>query len=870
MPGNRCSKCAAAGLDCQYSPVTKTSGRPTRRYVEALEDRLKRMEGLVKKLYSDAQGAEHPHSDSSESDPRQSPVGASVGAMTVLNSSSSPEHTTTSLYPPSLHRLTEHDSDELESSEDEVDIPMGSTLGYHGKSSNKDLIVTVMDLKKGDLKGLKRKLASKYHKPCIPQHFAFELPMAMNDHEVPHTGFPEPDLMSRLIDAYFEHFNTYLPLLHRPTFEHDIKRNLHFRDRSFGTVVLLVCAIGSTWTQDPRIRAYEPGFGRGWEWFDQVGHEQWSLLTSPKLHDLQACALTAAYITSSNLPQSNWMVLTLGIRMAVDAGAHRKKTYGTIPTIEQEQWKRAFWVLVAMDRMTSFNLGRPCAIHDEDFDLDPMIECDDEYWTNPNPALAFKQPAGRPSKIAFANCFIRLLMILAFASRTIYTTNKSKLILGFHGVEWKQNIVAEIDSGLNKWRDSVPAHLRWDPDRKDLTFFNQSAFLYSHFYQFQIFVHRQFIPSPRRSPSSHQLPSMTICVSAARACMEVIETQWRRTGESNCALTPLHLPLFTTAIVLLMNLWGGKLSDRETETLVADIKKCVDIFKELEVDNQAARKVRALLSAMMTITPSKSSPDTTDVKATPSDLGDLVTVAMENLRISISGDPQIEDDQFAEFVCTVNARKKKSASPPSDSTPSPFATASSSTATPVFSEMSAFYDSPQKDPLLPSATISEEHTNPTPFAQQQADPTLFLPSSYRDETRATSVFAPASTSTALHESLSIRGPDGNMDFAMSCGDSLFETLVECLQNGDGASAGPQLQSDPLQPPQPRMATEGAGTMANPDIDFSSWLEGELADVPWAMPNALSPTSPECGIDWNTYLQMMGPLPGGDTAAHPEF
>ena len=53
------------------------------------------------------------------------------------------------------------------------------------------------------------------------------------------------------------------------------------------------------------------------------------------------------------------------------------------------------------------------------FDLDKMTEVDDEYWENENPDLAFKQPEGKPSKIAFANCLIRLQKILAYASRTI-------------------------------------------------------------------------------------------------------------------------------------------------------------------------------------------------------------------------------------------------------------------------------------------------------------------------------------------------------------------------------------------------------------------------------------------------------------------
>ena len=56
------------------------------------------------------------------------------------------------------------------------------------------------------------------------------------------------------------------------------------------------------------------------------------------------------------------------------------------------------------------------------FDLDLPIECDDEYWENDNPELAFKQPPGKPSLVTFFNCFLRLNQILAFALRTIVST----------------------------------------------------------------------------------------------------------------------------------------------------------------------------------------------------------------------------------------------------------------------------------------------------------------------------------------------------------------------------------------------------------------------------------------------------------------
>ena len=39
------------------------------------------------------------------------------------------------------------------------------------------------------------------------------------------------------------------------------------------------------------------------------------------------------------------------------------------------------------------------------------IEVDDEYWENPDPALAFKQPEGKPSKLSFFLSLLKLTEI---------------------------------------------------------------------------------------------------------------------------------------------------------------------------------------------------------------------------------------------------------------------------------------------------------------------------------------------------------------------------------------------------------------------------------------------------------------------------
>ncbi|KIP05404.1 hypothetical protein PHLGIDRAFT_151979 [Phlebiopsis gigantea 11061_1 CR5-6] len=181
-----------------------------------------------------------------------------------------------------------------------------------------------------------------------------------------------------------------------------------------------------------------------------------------------------------------------------------------------------------MDRGMCSLLGRPCTFHDEDIDIDYPLECDDEYWEPEDPLMAFKQPPGKPSTVAFFNCTLRLNKIHAYALRSIYSLKRSKLTTQPEKV---QELVSDIDSRLNSFIDSIPDHLKWDPHQPNLMFASQSAILHSWYYSTQIVVHRPFIPTPRR-PSPLTFPSLAICTNAARSCIHVLDRQFQRIGEA--------------------------------------------------------------------------------------------------------------------------------------------------------------------------------------------------------------------------------------------------------------------------------------------------------------------------------------------------
>jgi len=49
------------------------------------------------------------------------------------------------------------------------------------------------------------------------------------------------------------------------------------------------------------------------------------------------------------------------------------------------------------------------------YDLEMMCDCDDEYWENEDPTLAFIQPPGLPSRMSFFNHWTKLMEIEGLA-----------------------------------------------------------------------------------------------------------------------------------------------------------------------------------------------------------------------------------------------------------------------------------------------------------------------------------------------------------------------------------------------------------------------------------------------------------------------
>ncbi|VDB90963.1 unnamed protein product [Peniophora sp. CBMAI 1063] len=587
IPGRKCANCAAANLQCSYVQAMK---KYPEGYVEALEQKLEKVDKLLKRL--------HPNDDFARE------IGVPITRDNWMNEGVLGD-------PDGLAHITPGDREIYDPSDDDEDTAIklydlthsmkNMSLGVHvgafrGKSSTATMVEAAFALKSND--------PSKTDHPFVrirrPEFWAV-LPFEREllERQSSPFEFPEDDLLWHLVDCYFTHLNVITPILHRPSFEKQVREGLHLREEAFGAVVLSVCANGARISDDRRVLTDEGKnwYSAGWAWFSQVRMTQKALLSSSRLYDLQVLCLTVIYLHGGSITSRGWNIAGIGLRLAQDIGAHRKKVYGDAPTAEDELFKRAFWVLIWMDRWMSALQGRTCALLDDDFDVDLPADCDDEMWDHPDPAQRFKQPPGKPSQLAYFVASAKQCQILGSALSTIYASGKARARTGAYGPDWEQRTVADFDARMNEWADSLPEHLRWKSTQQNTVFLMQSAHLHAQFYHLQILVHRPFISSRKEAPLGFR--SLAVCINAARSCSRLVASFRERVPADLCPY--LQVPAFTAGVMLLLGIWNiertGITMDQGKETQA--VYNCVALLKDIEARWQAAGRLWDVLSSLV-------------------------------------------------------------------------------------------------------------------------------------------------------------------------------------------------------------------------------------------------------------------------------
>ncbi|KAL1696401.1 fungal-specific transcription factor domain-containing protein [Schizophyllum commune] len=643
QPDGVCSTCRQSNKSCTYMETSKPRG-PPKAYITGMEDKLERLEGLIRRLRPDIDldaefgppvprdswRTEPPSRDSSRPRTRSGPSPLAFDPRD--DARQTPSTSTSSPLPPRLGSSSDGESGSewhtgeaaeltIEDVTGGVKLSLPSTdaepkledrnVRFVGKASGAPWIIATRkfkDLHIAESNALPNSIASKLRTEADKSQLRRKEFWVSPDWELKNEGhkdieqtlaavqeqLPPPDLTLSLIDLYFTYPNMHIPLLHRPTFERQWRAGLHKRHVWFAAVCFAIFAVASRWSNDLRVVPESCAGGpdgpkwhaAGSQWFhismQIIVRRHRSILYPASLHEIQLLTIQRMYMRGTHFFASAWLNTAVGTVKAQDIGAHRQSIYKDLKPADRELWKRAWWCLVLFDRMDSASLGRPCATREEDFDVDLLAEVDDEYWDTGNPETDFKQPTDKPSKITAFNLMIKLSGIVARTLRTVYSLDKADMPLGPFS-QAVDPIVSQLNASLTEWVVSVPDHLK--PNRiDDPIFANQAAFLFTNYYTTQMLIYRPFIP---RTPTTvEQYKRERACPYPALAiCLNAAKACvgiiQQQLPNGYANVPNLSATAYQAAGTLLFGWWELKARQHLVEEGAEDVRVDVNVMDQL-------------------------------------------------------------------------------------------------------------------------------------------------------------------------------------------------------------------------------------------------------------------------------------------------
>ncbi|KAL0943993.1 fungal specific transcription factor domain-containing protein [Colletotrichum truncatum] len=589
-----CSHCINYKTDCVFTQVEKKRNPPKgAKYIEGLENRLGRMENLLrlsgllgeddngetdlgtleKRLAEKHQLSRQPSQVASNpTSPSQATSGQNENASTPHSAITSPEPTKDS------HKESKESerrkSVDPERSEEEVEAlsemmcslvtnQSGETR-YIGSSSGFSIFspkgIQWVHEKTGDnsFQQMISEVSIDDHKWTAwkPEVFSdlFRRPIFR---PLP----PKHEALSLLKD-YFENFNCMFPLFHQPTFMHLVERQ--YSDDPYegtGWWASLNCALAFA----HRLRVMsnlvpQEEDEKAWGYIkNALGTFAELTMRNTDLLSVQALLGMALFMQGTPNPQPTFVLVATAIRLAHTIGLHKKGTGFNLNPIEIEQRKRVFWIAYMLDKDLCLRAGRPPAQDDDDMNVElPDADPEDNIGNIPL--------ADGKGKMNLFRVICEFATIESKVYSRLYSTKATKQSDGE-----LLNTIGELDQELEEWKDRIPIDFRPEHEIKasHTPLILHVVMLHLTYYNCLTTIHRMSVHhgywTSRLSNYAIQglnakplnprvFSSAALCTAAARASISLLK--YMPQGDSSSVWLILYFP-----VSALMTLFGNILQN---------------------------------------------------------------------------------------------------------------------------------------------------------------------------------------------------------------------------------------------------------------------------------------------------------------------
>ncbi|KAK2067922.1 hypothetical protein P8C59_001621 [Phyllachora maydis] len=401
---------------------------------------------------------------------------------------------------------------------------------------------------------------------------------------------PKPETSSLLKD-YFENFNYMFPLFHQPTFMHLVERqysNDPYQGSGWWASLNVVLAIAYRLRVMSHLVPAEED-NKAWSYLkNAMGVLSELTMRNTDLLSVQALLGIAMFMQGTPNPQPSFLLIASAIRLCHTIGLHRKGTGFNLNPVEIEQRKRVFWIAYMLDKDICLRSGRPPAQDDDDMNVDlPDADPPDMIGNIPL--------ADGKGKMNLFRTMCELALIQSKVYKRLYASKATRQSDGE-----LLNTIGELDQELDDWKDSISIDFRPEHEIKasHTPLILHVVMLHFTYYNCLTTIHRMSIHhgywTSRLSNYAIQglnakplnprvFSSAALCTSAARASISLLK--YIPQGDFSCVWMVLYFP-----VSALVTLFGNILQNPLDPRAKSDVRLMAIVVSFLSMLGQEAEQ----------------------------------------------------------------------------------------------------------------------------------------------------------------------------------------------------------------------------------------------------------------------------------------
>ncbi|KAG5771235.1 hypothetical protein H9Q72_002143 [Fusarium xylarioides] len=377
---------------------------------------------------------------------------------------------------------------------------------------------------------------------------------------------PKPEALSLLQD-FFDNFNCIFPLFHRPTFMHLV--HLQYSSDPYqgsGWWASLNCALAIA----HRLRVMsnlvpQDEDEKAWGHLkNAIGVFPELTMRNTDLLSVQALLGMALFLQGTPNPQPTLLLVSAAMRLAHSIGLHKRGTGFNLNPIEIEQRKRVFWIAYMLDKDLCLRAGRPPAQDDDDMNVElPDADPEDNIGNIPL--------ADSKGKMNLFRAMCEFATIESEVYKRLYSVQATKQSDGE-----LLHTIGELDHKLEEWKDGIPIDYRPEHDinASHTPLILHVVMLHLTYYNCLTTIHRMSVAHGlwtsrlanyaiqglnARPLNPRVFSSAALCTAAARASVSLLK--YVPQGDFACVWMILYFPV-SALVTLFGNILQNPLDPR--------------------------------------------------------------------------------------------------------------------------------------------------------------------------------------------------------------------------------------------------------------------------------------------------------------------